>query len=510
LNLGIGMTLSHPHLYEISAWPWLAGVIAGVRPSSDRGQTQVRPVTLENVPGEQWDRIAAAGFDYVFLMGVWRRSPIGREIARTHAGLVAEYDRVLPGWTPADVPGSPYCIQAYEPDDRMGGWRGLDAARRALNDRGIRLMLDFVPNHTAFDHAWISAHPERYVTGTEEDVRAAPSEFRRIDTRAGPRFIACGRDPYFAPWTDVAQLNYFNPDTRAGMQSTLSEIAGHCDAVRCDMAMLVLNDVFEGTWRRVLRDSWPPLSSEFWEEATRLVPGLDYMAEVYWQLEARLLEQGFTFAYDKRLLDALHASDAASTVRDVLAARTPEPSSLARFIENHDEPRSAATLTRCLTAAASIVATSPGLRFFYDGQLEGRRVKVPVQLGRWPDEPVDEQIRAMYGRILRFARAPLLHDGEWRLLHVSAAGDHSFNDIVAYRWRSDDALAVIAVNLGASSSQAHLRLSDDLFEADEFEFVDALTDVRYLRTRDSLLASGLYVRLEAGAAHIFEVVPRHA
>ncbi len=500
------MTLHHPHLLEISSWPWLERLgRTGVERGSDRGQTSVRLVTLENVPAAEWDRIAAAGFDYVFLMGVWKRSSIGREIARTHARLVREYNRVLPGWTPDDVPGSPYCIQAYEPDDRMGGWRGLDAARRALRDRGVRLMLDFVPNHTAFDHAWIDEHPDRYVTGTQDDYRRAPDEFRAMETRAGPRFIACGRDPYFAPWTDVAQLNYFNPDTRAAMRSALATVAEHCDAVRCDMAMLILNDVFDGTWRRLLRHEWPRLTAEFWEETTGTIRHLQYVAEVYWRLEARLLEQGFTYAYDKRLLDALHAGDAGSTVRAALGAEPPDPSRLARFIENHDEPRSAATLSRCLTAAASLVATSPGMRFFYDGQLEGRRVKAPVQLGRWPDEPVDEQISALYDRILRFACHPLLHDGSWRLLHVTDAGDHTFNDIVAYRWRSTHALAVVVVNLGGSASQAHVVLRADLLGGEAFDFIDALTDARYRWTRESLLTSGLYVRLEAGGAHLFRV-----
>jgi len=147
------------------------------------------------------------------------------------------------------------------------------------------------------------------------------------------------------------------------------------------------------------------------------------------------------------------------------------------------------------------------MRFFFDGQLDGRRVKAPVQLGRWPDEPVDDRIRAMYERLLRFARQSLLHDGAWRLLQVTGAGDHSFNDIVAHRWRSSDALAVVVLNLGALAAQAHVGVADDLPDGEEFDFVDALTEARYRWTREPLLATGLYVRLEAGSAHVFRVEP---
>ena len=132
-------------------------------------------MTLADVPSAAWDAIAARGFDLLFLMGVWRRSPVGQDIARRHEGLRGEYDRTLPGWTDADVVGSPYCISAYEPDDRMGGWPGLAHARRQLRTRGIALIVDFVPNHTAFDHAWVAAHPEWYVLGTEQDAQAAPT-----------------------------------------------------------------------------------------------------------------------------------------------------------------------------------------------------------------------------------------------------------------------------------------------------------------------------------------------
>src|SRR5687768_6917647 len=170
----------HPHLLEISAWPWLNRL----------SRAQGCAVTLATVPTHEWDAVAAAGVDVVFLMGVWRRSAVGREIARAHAGLRAEYDRALPGWTIDDVAGSPYSIQSYEPDDRMGGWDGLTTARRQLASRGIALMLDFVPNHTGFDHAWLTTHPERYVLGSEEEYRAAPDDFRIVEAGGGTCYVA--------------------------------------------------------------------------------------------------------------------------------------------------------------------------------------------------------------------------------------------------------------------------------------------------------------------------------
>jgi hypothetical protein len=487
--------MDHPTLLELSAWPWLERL----------SRLERRRITLGNVPPSEWDRVAREGFSLLFLMGVWRRSAIGRELARTDESLVHAYDRVLPGWTVDDVPGSPYCIQRYEPDERMGGWPGLDAARRELTARGIGLMLDFVPNHTGFDHPWVSQHPRRYVLGAEADVSAAPADFRPMASVEGTVHVACGRDPHFPPWRDVAQLNYFNPETREAMRGVLREIATHCDGVRCDMAMLVLNDVFERTWRRVLQGEWTRPQDEFWPRATRGVPGLTYLAEVYWDLEGLLLDQGFDYAYDKRLLDALHAPDAASRVRHLLAADHPPGAGLARFLENHDEPRSAPVLGPRLTAAAALAATLPGIRFVFDGQQDGRRLRAPVQLARWPDEPIDRGVRTLYDRVLGFAAQGLLHDGEWRLLNVWSAGDDTFPGLVAYRWRTGAALAVVVVNLGASAAQAHVGIAGDLPAGEAFDFADALTDARYPWRREALERTGLYVRLEAGGAHLFTV-----
>jgi hypothetical protein len=484
----IGQPVTHPHLYEISTWPWLE------RLSLREG----RRVTLCDVPPAEWDGLAERGFHLVYLMGVWRRSPLGREIALQDPVLRGELDRALPGWTDADVVGSAYSVQEYEPDARMGGWHGLGCARRELNRRGMRLIVDFVTNHTGFDHPWVTESPDRYVLGTDEQARATPEDFRRV----GDVWIACGRDPFFPPWHDVGQLNYFNPETRSAMIQVLQRIAEHCDGVRCDMAMLVLNDIFDRTWYRIVRARWPQPDREFWPEATRTVPDLLYLAEVYWDLEWTLQEMGFHYTYDKRLLDRVQGASPAE-LRAHLAAEAPFRDRLARFLENHDEPRSAAALERRLPAAATLLATLPGLRFYFDGQLEGRRVRTPVQLGRWVDEPPDERIRDLYRRLLTVSAMPLFHEGEWTLLDVAGAGDDSFTSLIAYRWRHEDRLAVMVANVGDGTASGHVSIASELPPKQVFDVRDILADAVYTWERTGLAEHGLYVRLPAGGAHLF-------
>jgi glycosidase len=480
----------HPHLYEISAWPWLERLSA----------RENRRVTLADVPGATWDALAQAGIDCVYLMGVWKRSAIGRLMARTDVNLIGEYERVLPGWEMRDVPSSPYCIQAYEPDDRMGGWSGLDRTRADLASRGMALMLDFVPNHTGLDHDWIRTNPEYYVEGTLDNYRAEPSLYHPVESAGGSvvRFIACGRDPFFPPWRDVAQLNYFNPATREAMIGVLETIAQHCDGVRCDMAMLVVNDVFAQTWAGRVDLLWNMPATEFWPEATRRAP-MTYLAEVYWDREYQLQQQGFDYTYDKRLLDRLYHGDASET-RAHLMADPGYSARLARFLENHDEARSVAAFGHRIRAAAALTFTLPGLRFFFDGQFEGAHVRAPVQLGRWPANPDRPDIRDLYSRLLKTIDVPLFHDGNRSLLNVQGAGDTTNTDLIALAWRKGSDLAVVAANITDHDAQGLLEIGE-LPAGDAFELKDRLSDETYHWTRADL-ANGLYVRLGSGGAHL--------
>ena len=162
----------------------------------------------------------------------------------------------------------------------------------------------------------------------------------------GGRIFACGRDPYFPAWPDVLQLNAFHPGLRQAVIETLLDMAGQCDGVRCDMAMLLLNNIFERTWglragARPETDYWP----EIIPAIKRNSPNFKFIAEAYWDLEWELQQQGFDFCYDKKLYDRMEHENA-ENVRLHLLADMPYQERLVRFIENHDEPRAAATLSQ--------------------------------------------------------------------------------------------------------------------------------------------------------------------
>jgi hypothetical protein len=282
----------------------------------------------------------------------------------------------------------------------------------------------------------------------------------------------------------------------------LQTIARHADGVRCDMAMLVLNDVFQQTWGNTVDLLWSVPAQEFWPEATRRVPQLTYLAEVYWDREWQLQQQGFDYTYDKRLLDRLHHGSG-SEVRGHLQADPSFTAKLARFLENHDEARAAAAFGSRLPAAAAVALTAPGMRFYFDGQLDGALVKPPVQLGRWPDESATAQVQELYTRILRTTSTSLFHDGTWELLGVYGAGDTTYDDLVAFSWRKGRDHAVIAANVSNHEAQGLVQLGA-MPHAPAFSFNDQLNDQRYRWVREDL-EDGLYVRLAAGAAHVFLV-----
>ena len=445
----------------------------------------------------EWDRIAEYGFDAVWLMGVWERSPAGIAIASHNQALVEDFRQALPDYHPLDNVGSPYCVRSYTVDQLLGGRAGLAIARKELAARDMRLILDFVPNHVAPDHAWVNDHPEYFIQGGEENTREDPSAYLRV---AG-RVMACGRDPFFAPWPDVLQLNGFHPGLRQAVRDTLASIADQCDGVRCDMAMLLENPIFERTWGR--RAGERP-DKEYWAEIIPAMikqscPNFLFIAEAYWDREWELQQQGFDFCYDKRLYDRLE-HESPESVRQHLCAELSYQDKLVRFIENHDEPRAGAAFSpEKALACAVVVATLPGARLFRRRTVRaGRKLAwLPVFLGRRPEERPDNELQAFYRKLLKTVRSPVFQDGHWRLCERTGWPDNaSFQNLIAWSWVKNEERRLVVVNLsGRGGAGARPCALGRRTWGDAWVLSDALTGKSYDRKSDEVQSLGLYVEL---------------
>jgi hypothetical protein len=489
----------HPAVYEINTWPWLNAL----------SRASGRRLGLADVRDDLLARVADDGFDAVWLMGVWERSPGAREVARTLPVLQEEYRRALPDVTVDDIVGSPYAVAHYRVDPVLGGDKALAAVRRRLARHGLRLILDFVPNHLAVDHEWIRQAPDRLVQGDERVIAAAPQNWFRRDAGDGERIFAHGRDPYFDGWTDTVQIDYRQAGARQAMREALASVAERADGVRCDMAMLMTRDVFLRTWGGTFDDP----GAEFWPEAIAHVrtahPDFLTMAEVYWDLEATLQQQGFDYTYDKQLYDRLVHGDTGG-VRAHLGGDLAFQRRLVRFIENHDEPRAMASLGPERVRAAAVVALSlPGLRLVHQGQMEGWRLKLPVQLGRRHPEPTEPGLPDFYRALLHALRDPVFQDGAWRPLDPREAwsGNPSHQGFVLHQWTLDGRHRLVAANLGPTAGQCFVPLALPGLGERRWRLRDRLGPAEYLRAGADLAARGLYLDMPAHAFHLFVVEP---
>jgi glycosidase len=495
--------MPYPLVYEINTRCWLA----------ELSQHYGRAITLANVPDEElapWRRL---GFTHIWLMGVWTSGPRAREKALASPGQRQLYAEALPGFQDKDVAGSPYAISEYSVPSALGGDAGLEAFRRKLNAQGILLLLDFVPNHVGLDHPWLTQKPDLFVQSTQN----AADTFLQ-ETQQGSRWLAHGKDPNCGAWTDTAQFDYRSQDTCDAMEAVLRSVARRCDGVRCDMAMLLLRDVFARTWKdfpKTQGTSAARSGQEFWSSAISSIrkehPKFLFLAEVYWDLEQRMQELGFDYTYDKRLYDALTAQDAAGVQRRLQGRPAPVLAKDAHFIENHDELRAAAQLRPDQQRAAALVILGlPGMRLLHEGQLTGARIRTPVQLVRRAAESPEPATRELYERMLAVLQSTAVKEGAGRLLAPRPAWpeNRTSENFVLVQWQAQPPqFDLVAVNLAPHRSQCYAPLSIGSLATHNWTMKDLLGSEQYVRWGDDLQTQGLYLDLPPHGAQLFHFEP---
>ncbi|MBQ8047872.1 MAG: alpha-amylase [Prevotella sp.] len=277
------------------------------------------------------DHIREMGFTHVWYTGVIRHAT---QTDYTAHGIPRQSPDVVKG-----VAGSPYAIADYydvDPDlatdiaGRMGEWEALiERTHRA----GLKVVMDFVPNHVAREYRSVCL-PEGTKDLSDENFYLLDGEVRignyaeKPARATGNNVFSC--QPSTGDWYETVKLNYDHHDTWDKMTAILLFWSQKgVDAFRCDMAEMV--------------------PSSFWRYATAAVrkafPDIDFIGEVYNPfLYREYIASGFTYLYDKvGMYDCL---------RDVVCKRRPASDITCQwqatddirqhmlyFLENHDEQR---------------------------------------------------------------------------------------------------------------------------------------------------------------------------
>lgn len=488
----IARALSNPksmRLLEISTRPYLYSL------SEKYGRSITK---LRDIPQSEFDSMKAKGFEWVWFMGIWQLGDYGLQHDRTDPGLRQSYDSVLPGWTEDDVIGSPYSVFSYTCNSAVGSDSDIRWLRKQLNSRGIKLMLDFVPNHSSCDAPEVASKPEFYVR-CEQGTTPDPSVYL-------PNGIAFGCGMWCAPWTDVAQFNYMDSGLRQNRIGVLKNIAGLADGCRCDMAHLILNDNFWDYWNRQL-SSWgyAKASTEFWADAIAAVkrdyPNFIFMAESYGDVLQKLHQCGFDYTYDKDLLDNLRDRNLYQFKETLWRTDFGYKTHLAHFTENHDEPRAVSLFNdnyNAADAAAVALLTLPGCRFFFQEQENGFSRKLDVHLRRAVSETPNGKVQYFYQKLFEILAMDALVDGEFTQLSIDGS-----DTILTWKWVKGEQHILVTVNFGDNQSGGFIVCNDAPLSGSTIPVNELINEVVYNRDPNEMRTKGLFVLLDAYQVQIF-------
>lgn len=459
-----------------------------------------------DIPHSYWEDLKKKGFDYVWMMGVWDTCESIIEKCCFAENLTGSYSRALKDWKKEDVIGSPYAVNKYIPHKDVGTLQDIKTLKDLLHTYDMGLILDFVPNHFSADTELLKEHPDFFLRVTKEDFDGDQHTFFEAAGLPG-NYFAHGRDPFFPAWTDTVQVNFKSRSLREYYKETMIGLSDCCDGLRCDMAMLGLNNVFRNTWGMMLPEGDEP-EEEFWKELISAVksnsPGFIFIAEAYWDLEWQLQQLGFSFTYDKKLLDRLRDATA-EKVRDHLKAEESYQKKSLRFLENHDEERAVTALGKEKSlAGAVIISTIQGMRFFHDGQFQGKRVRIPVQLGREPKEQIIESVESFYTKLFSITSDTVFKEGTWKMRECGQVSQSNYTNtnLLAWTWSLPGQNALVVVNYSGEVSYCRIRLQLDE-HPELFDLVDVLNATSYKRLKDEVVNAGLYIELGPFQSHIF-------
>ena len=486
--------LNNPKLYEINTRVWIKKFGPDAK--------------IKDIPVTALSDLKEKGINFIWLLGLWKTCRDNIDETCFTPELVKQYNAALKDWTRDDVIGSPFAIDDYVINPDLGTEADVLQLKKTLNDLGMALILDFVPNHFGSTSRVLRDNPEVFLSVDKKSFEEEPHTYFSSPFHKN-QFFAHGRDPFFPAWRDTVQLNYFNPFTRDYMSGVLQNISQLCDGVRCSMSMLILNNVFGNTWSGAAdQHKYPETNDEFWQSAIKEIksfnPGFIFIAETYWNLERSLQNLGFDYTTDKVLYDKLK-NNGANEIRGHLTADMNMQQKSVRFVEKYEEERALHAFGHDKSMAAAVIATTiPGLTLYQDGQWEGRKQKQPLQLGREAQAQFHPKVEKFYKKLLQITNDRAFKDGIWELLFCHRAWDDNgtSSNMLAWKWKLAVRNVLVVVNYSPVQSQCLLKFPVSIAD-DRVLLNDVLNDKIYIRSLAEVLEKGLYIDLPPYKSHIF-------
>ncbi|MBE7412800.1 MAG: alpha-amylase [Leptospiraceae bacterium] len=458
--------------------------------------------TLDTFPEKFFLSKEFQACDYLWLMGIWMPSQKSKAICDTHEGLQKEFHKALPDLTNSDIVGSPYAIYLYEPNPLVAAsFEEIKRFREKIHTFGKKLILDFVPNHLAVDTPLISENPNYFLQG--DNLSYSHNFF----LHSNGKYFAHGRDPYFDGWTDTIQWDFSNPDVLELHISIIQKISDVSDGVRCDMAMLPEEKIFQKTHGKRALPYWKPLIEKIKSKQKDFL----FIAEVYWGMEYELQLKGFDFTYDKELYDRMktHTLEIYSHLQADLSYQRHS----LRFIENHDEIRAMEAFGGKSIHFFGVLAFLQGIVLYHDGQTTGKFKKLPVQLGRRDKEEIPLQIQNFYNRALDAIvfRKNRIHYIE--KCTVFSYCEIEFSNTVAYclleKKELNPKVELLIYNPYNTQIKGRFNLPTivhsyiELHKTDEVQLTDIVDGQVYMKRKTELRENDVFFELRENQTHWF-------
>jgi len=394
---------------------------------------------LDQIPDEELDALASAGFTGLWLIGLWERSKASARIKQICGN--------------PEAAASAYSLDDYEIAGELGGWDALGNLRTRAWQRGIRMASDMVPNHTGMDARWVVEKPDLFVQSREcpfpgydfsgenlshdgrvgvylENHYYAKTDcavvFKRVDNATGEaRYIYHGNDGTGMPWNDTAQIDFLNPQAREEVIQKILHVAANFPIIRFDAAMVLAKKHIQRLWypepgkggdiasrsqHSLTRDEFERrIPEEFWREVVdrcaREIPDTLLLAEAFWMMEGYFVRTlGMHRVYNSAFMNMLKREDNAkyrTTIKNTLEF---DPEILKRyvnFMNNPDEETAVAQFGRGdkYFGVCTMMVAMPGLPMFGHGQIEGFEEKYGMEYRRaYRDERPDEGLIARHRR----------------------------------------------------------------------------------------------------------------